>query len=222
MAAFLPILGDLSGSIGDNTFARNGKSSYVRRRTKPVNTITARRSAVRQAFQLASDEWRDTVTNPGKTSWDAYATNTPVPGKFGLPRTRTGRDWFMAINTFLLNAGSPIQSAPPATPGLAKAYTPTATADTSDGIQIVTIAPPLDSNDIVQVQISAPYANTRLKFNGNPVITQFYAGDVVEGTTLVPGSELAIGQVFFILTTIHDEFGKIQITPNQMRVEVTA
>lgn len=220
MAAFDPIFGNLSGRVGANVWSRNAAGAYVRNGPKPVNTNTARRQQTKTAFQQSSDAWRDAVDQSGKTDWDAYSTNTTVTGKFGKERKRTGRGWFMAINSFLLNGAEPLQLAPPITPGVAKGYDVTVDGSVGGGIQVIADTGNLLVGDFLQFQLSAPFANTRNTLNAPLVETVFETGDNVVGLTLKPDTEVSEGQIYFVVVTLHDNEGKLQISPLEKRIEI--
>ena len=218
MAVFQPILGNLLGSIGANTFSRNRGGSIVRRRVKPVNTLTARRTQSRQAFQSAVNAWSIQTDDQIKTAWEAYALGTPVPDRWGSNTFRTGREWFIAVNAYRLNALFPVDLIPPQTPGTAEAFDYTLLSDVAGGLVVDTAFGNLQVGDIFQLQISIPFAATRLKFNSNPVETVITLGSTLVGQVLKLPGTVADGQVYFVLASRLDAFGKLSLAPVQKRI----
>jgi hypothetical protein len=69
MAKFKPILGDLRGSIGDNTFSHNTWGDYVRRRVSPVNPQTSYQSKVRGWIASVARYYTETLTETQRVRW---------------------------------------------------------------------------------------------------------------------------------------------------------
>lgn len=217
MALFLPILGDLKGRVGDNVFSQNAAGTYVRRGTKPVNTQTAKRTQVKNAFGLSSGEWESAIDNGKLPSWEQYAQTTNKVNKWGVNAKRTGRDWFMAINTFLGNALLPVQEDAPQTPGGAKAFSFELGTVTAAGLTLDSMNGNPVAGDTFQIQISAPYGPSRLKYNGYAAETMYVDGAAVVGTVLIPPANVAAGQVYFVQIRRHDTKGRISLNKVQVR-----
>lgn len=106
MAIFRPILGELSGSIGDNTFSHNRGGAYVRRRAVPVNPTTAKQTAARAALGTISSRW-NTLTDAQRANWAAWASLNPFLSPLGDTRQVTGIAAYVALNARLLTSGGP-------------------------------------------------------------------------------------------------------------------
>ena len=100
MALFRPLLGDLRGSIADNTFSQNAAGSYIRRRTKPVDPQTPGQVAARAALQFASTLWLAT-TQLNRDEWAGYAAASPWKNALGDTIFLSGRNQFIRVNSFL-------------------------------------------------------------------------------------------------------------------------
>jgi hypothetical protein len=108
---------NVSGSIGGLTYAHNRGGMYARARSTPVNTMTARRTAVRANFAAASTYWRNTLTAAQRGDWTAYAEASPVTDQFGDEKILTGQQMFIRTHTLRLQAGEAAIAAAPSTPG---------------------------------------------------------------------------------------------------------
>ena len=87
-----------SGSLGGSTFSHNRGGPYIRNRSVPVNTMTARRTAVRGAFAGLSNQWRN-LSAEDQEGWSTYAEATPVMDSLGFSRTLSGQQMYIRCNT---------------------------------------------------------------------------------------------------------------------------
>jgi hypothetical protein len=95
MALFLPLHGDMRGSIGDNTWARNHYGAYVRRRVgPPINPPTTAQANARAAFSQATLLWQ-TLSDTLKSAWNVYAAGSPWTNKLGQTVLLTGHARFV-------------------------------------------------------------------------------------------------------------------------------
>lgn len=104
MASFRPILGELAGSIGNNTWSHNKGGAYVRRRSIPTNPNSTRQQDTRTALQLASSAWRNLAPEEA-ASWNAWAALNPVLNRFGEAVQLTGQQAFVMLNSRIIGAG---------------------------------------------------------------------------------------------------------------------
>lgn len=118
MALFRPILGELAGSIANNTFSHNRFGAYVRNRTIPVNPSSPAQVTARGDFGTEAGAWKS-LTAGQRTSWKAYADATPLPNKLGEPTIRTGAQMYVRTNSLRRAAGLAPLTDPPPTPGVA-------------------------------------------------------------------------------------------------------
>lgn len=100
------LLTQMSGSIGGMTGAHNRGGLYLRARTVPVDTATARQQQVRTAFSELVVRWTDTLTPAQREAWNLYGQNVLVTDTLGDPRPRSGQNWFIACNTPRLQANA--------------------------------------------------------------------------------------------------------------------
>lgn len=110
--------GQLSGSVGGVTAARNRYGQYLRNRTVPVNPNSDRQQLVRACMSECAIAWRS-LTTPQRNAWNAYADQTPVLNRLGESITLTGQAMFNKTNVWLQAAGEAALLDAPNEPGLA-------------------------------------------------------------------------------------------------------
>lgn len=128
-----------SGSLGGMTFSHNRGGLYIRSRTVPVNTATARRTQIKSAFSTVVAAWTGTLTALQRGDWETYAAGTPVPDAFGDPQTLTGQAMFIRNNVPRIQAALPLAADAPATPGLGPAVSKVTMAEINVGESDFTI-----------------------------------------------------------------------------------
>ncbi len=69
MALIKPIHGEMSGSIGGNTYAHNKGGQYVRQRTIPTQPNSQRQVAIRSYMSMAIDAWLNVLDANGRALW---------------------------------------------------------------------------------------------------------------------------------------------------------
>ena len=113
MAIFSPILGDLRGSIGDNTFSSNKGGPYVRRRGIPTNPQSSRQTQTRTHLGSLASHWTSTLNQAERDGWDVYAQGHPIKNSLGADILISGLAWFVKANARLLDAGEvAVETAP--------------------------------------------------------------------------------------------------------------
>ena len=89
---------DISGSVGDETFARNQGGIYVRERVSPAQPASAERDARQAAITAISQAWSGTLTETQRSTWRTYSFRHPLPDRFGRPKTPSGICHFIKCN----------------------------------------------------------------------------------------------------------------------------
>jgi len=95
----------MSGSIAGNTFGRNRYGNYVRAKTKPVNPNTSMQSDIREAVQVLTARWSQTVTAAQRTAWNLYADSVSMKNKLGEVIKLSGFNHYIRSNVQSLRAG---------------------------------------------------------------------------------------------------------------------
>lgn len=153
MALFQPILGNISGSVGANTWSHNKGGPYIRRRTVPTNPTTLRQTAVRSYLGFLSTMWQD-LTSLQRSGWNIYALNHPVMNRQGVSINLSGMSWFIGLNSRLLDVGlAPLTAAPTNAGPTALA---TASISTAANIATVTFTPALPATSRLILKMSTP------------------------------------------------------------------
>lgn len=102
-----------SGSQAGTTASHNRAGQYFRNRRTPVTpTRTPKQGVLRAAFGSVSAAWQslDALT---QASWTSFAAGYPIVDSLGQSIVLTGHQYFVGVNTSLLNAGSALITTPP-------------------------------------------------------------------------------------------------------------
>jgi len=198
MALFKPILGELKGSIGGNTFQGNRFGQLVRNRTKPVDPNTPAQATRRAQLSTANTQWTTGLTSAQRGDWDNYAANTPWTNKFGDTVFLTGRQMFIRTSVFFQAAGSLTLPLAPITGGLPSNPDFTLTADTTTGLNISDLLKSASGTDAVGIYTSSPKAQTINFFKGPFVASRFEPSNVTVPLLLKSSTLLNIGERYFV------------------------
>jgi len=109
----LSALGELSGSFGDITAARNKGGQYFRFRANPTNPQTAKQTLVRERLSQLSKNWSAVLSLAQRTSWKVFADTYSVIDTLGQSRNLTGIAMYNKLNGILLNASQALIADPP-------------------------------------------------------------------------------------------------------------
>jgi len=197
MALIKPILGELKGSIGGNTFQGSRYGQVVRQRTIPVDPATARQAVLRQHMADANVFWKG-ETSSYRSGWKTYADNTPWTNRFGDEVFLTGRLQFIRSAVFNLAAGEAIPAQPPEFPGLPANPDFSLTCDTTNGLRISDILISPGTADLLGIYTSAPFAETVNFFKGPYVLSDFITTDTAVPFTLIANTGVLVGQKYFV------------------------
>lgn len=146
-----------SGSQANTTASRNRGGQYTRNRRSPVQPIgSGRRNLIRAAFASASQKWA-TLTDAQRAAWASVADGFPYVDSLGQTIKLTGHQFYVACATQLLNCGTPLPTAAPATTTVAAVSAASGTASvgggtlnlgwtaagTANGYNLVSLSPPV-------------------------------------------------------------------------------
>lgn len=165
MAIINPIHGELSGSIGGNTYSRNRGGSYVRRRVKPDQGPYGRQGVARAALASLSGSF-NSLTQVQIDQWNNYAENHLITNALGLSIRMTGHQAYVALNSNLLQSGQAPLSSPPSSTIPAPFLTLSAAVVAPDALT-VTFTPAIAAGSVIQVWQSIPGNKAR-----NPGVNQ--------------------------------------------------
>jgi hypothetical protein len=166
-----------SGSQANITASHNRAGQYLRSRRKPVvPTSTPKQGAVRQLFAQASAAWQG-LSSELQAAWIAFAASYPVTDALGQAITLTGQQYFIGIQTSLMNAGQDMNTDVPTNTHIGAVDAPFVYADTAS-IVIVGVSS-LETGDFNLAGLSQILSNG---VNFNKAFSQFA---VLESNKLV-------------------------------------
>lgn len=99
------VVGQLSGSIGNQTYAHNRYGAYVRAKSTPVNPQSTRQSAVRNIFAQLTQAWQTVLSAEQRTAWEAYGANVACTDRLGNTIYLSGLNHYVRSNVAILSAG---------------------------------------------------------------------------------------------------------------------
>lgn len=170
MAKFQPILGNIAGSIGGNTFSNNRGGSYIRRRSKPTNPNSQYQQTVRAHLSTLTKSWQY-LTATLREQWDTWADGHSTTDPLGNDRHYTGHQMYIALNLRRLLMGLPPNPAPPTddTPPSLTTLVAGGFDLVANTVEFIFTPSPLGTDYRIQAWQCRPYAGNR-----NPNFKQAY------------------------------------------------
>lgn len=105
------MIGELSGKLGGNVFARNKSGAYIRQYVIPVDPNTQAQADARVAFGTSSSSYHS-LDSVLKNQWGNFAQNLYLP-KNGINTGQySGFNAFVALRNVVQNAGKLLISTP--------------------------------------------------------------------------------------------------------------
>ena len=208
MALIKPILGELKGSIGGNTFQGSRYGQVVRQRVIPVDPATPRQAVLRQHLAEVNVSWKS-ILQGFRNGWISYAANTPWTNRFGDEVFLTGRLQYIRSNVFNLAAGEPISIGAPELPGLPANPDFSLTCDTTNGLEISDFLIGIGDVDLLGIYHSAPFGQTVNFFKGPFVGSNFITTDTTAPFELIPGAGVVADQKYFVGVRYREPFSRL-------------
>jgi hypothetical protein len=166
-----------SGSLGGVTSSHNRAGQYRRARRTPVSpTRTDKQGVIRGRFGSASAAWQSLASDL-QAAWTAFAANYPVVDSLGQSIVLTGQQFFIGLQSSLMNAGQPMNTGIPVNTSVPAVDTPQLLIY-ADGTVIVSCAS-ITPGDWNLVGLSKVLSNGK---NFNKTFSQFA---VLSGDNLV-------------------------------------
>ena len=157
-----------SGSQANTTASHNRAGQYLRSRRTPVSpTRTPKQGILRGKFGAASAAWQS-LPSDLQAAWTSFAHAYPVVDSLGQSVVLTGQQFFIGIQTSLMNAGQPMNTAIPTNTNTPAIDTPYLYAD-SQGNVVVAVTSILEG-DFNLVALSKILSNG---VNFNKAFSQF-------------------------------------------------
>lgn len=156
MATALPLLAELSGSVGGLTWSHNKGGQYVRQRATPTNPTTEAQTFARSVLSQLSAGWAS-LDDAERAEWTMWGETHPVSNRQGTSIILTGQQCYIACNARLLQAGATAIDDCPTENTPADLLTVSATADASTGeIEVTYTATPLAAGSYLQLWQTLP------------------------------------------------------------------
>lgn len=126
------LVGQVSGSVGSNTFAHNRYGAYVRNRVVPVKSVTSYAMQAKAWLGQASQGWQ-ALTDAQKGAWRSWAETNPITDTLGDKQVLTGHAAYVQINRRRLQDAAALLSVPPQAAAPVPLATLSLTADIGAG-----------------------------------------------------------------------------------------
>ena len=110
-----PLVSQISGSTGGQTFSRNRGGQYIRARAIPVTSTTPEALAAKARLSTASSAWQG-LTPGQRDAWAFWARANPINNTLGNSITLTGQQAFVGNHTRMVLAAASTLTAPPIIP----------------------------------------------------------------------------------------------------------
>ena len=211
-ALFTPLLGNISGRIGANVFARNAAGGYIRNGTIPVNPNTPRQAVVKAGLSQANFDWQNVLTPEQRADWKAYGLASPTLNRQGQSILVPGREWYIGRAAFAIANGLTTPSDAPTQNGSA----PLVGWDYStNGTDIEAANPTLPTTEwfFMQFQVSGAQNLTVNSFKGPWESTVSVLFSAPEPHVIIPAPLALSGRRYFIASKVADNFGRIARVP---------
>ena len=209
-AIFVPILGNLRGSVGASTWSHNRGGDYIRRRTSPTNPNSTRQQAMRTFLGTLAALWSSVLTPAQREEWNVWAGNQAKEGPLGNSINWTGMNGYVALNTRLLDAGDNRIDAPPivvAPTGLLTFAADISAATTAD---LTFTGTPLAANHKLVTWMSLPQSGAALpNFKQCRIVGYSVAAQASPQAALLPFSVISGQTCVFFAAIMDDETGLI-------------
>lgn len=84
------IVGEIVGSVGTETYARNGAGLHVRARSNPAQPASGKRDQVQANLTAVSQAWSGRLSEAQRAAWRQYGLTYPRPNRLGQPSLTSG------------------------------------------------------------------------------------------------------------------------------------
>ena len=158
-------VGEISGSVGGNTYSRNRYGPYIRLRSVPTLVQNEYTLGVREAFSNASRLWYG-LTIAQRAAWNLWSSLNPVVDRLGEKVQLAGNAAFIRINALLLQAGLSTRDDPPVGENPQTLSSLTFTADIGAGNFGVVFTPsplPADTHLVIEGALRGALSQTYLR-----------------------------------------------------------
>lgn len=151
---------DMRGSTGAATFSRNTYGAYTRQKVTPVNTNTAKQSAVRGIFGGVSAAWRG-LSDAQRDQFNEYAPQYSRTNVFGDNVPLTGQGLYQKANLNITKAGGTPINTISAPVSLLPVTSTGVNCDISDDELLLGALSATGATDVIVISATAPYSAGR-------------------------------------------------------------
>ena len=134
------MVGQISGSVGTQTYSRNRYGAYVRLRAVPVRVTKTYAQAAKNRLSTASKVW-GLLDEPTRAAWRTWAQTNPITDALGDKQILDGHAACTKLNAIQLQQGGANLLVPPVTPAPVGLLTLSATVDVGTGDTELTFTP---------------------------------------------------------------------------------
>lgn len=208
MAKIRPIHGEMSGSIGGNTWSHNKGGQYVRQRTTPTNPNSVRQQKARSYLSTLTHGW-GALTAAQRNAWTAWATANPVVDTLGQTFVRSGQQAYIALNARLLDQSLTASSAPPISSAPNAPTSVTISSNSATTLLVAFTPTPLGTGIKLVSWITPPGSAGRNPNFKQARLCGYSAANAATGITVTTPFALAAGQVINAYFQCTDATGQV-------------
>jgi len=193
LAKILPLLGEITGSVGGSTFARNAGGSYVRARAAGTNPNTIKQQRAR-AFLGSNASRFEQITQTQKDEWADFALYWNSIQPQGSKLNLTAAQLYTTLNVARQYGGMAPVSTPPT--AVRPAALTTLTADPHESTVDLTWTPsPLGSGQRVLLWQAPPHnGGRRARFHDATICAVTTSAAGTSPDTIALAHPMQIGQ----------------------------
>lgn len=211
-AIFVPILGNLRGSVGANTWSHNRGGDYIRRRTAPTNPNSTRQQTMRTFLSTLAALWSSTLTAGQREQWNTWADNQNKEGPLGNSINLSGINAYVWVNTHLLDAGDARIDAPPIVVAPTGLLTLSADVSALNTVDFTFTGTPAAANHKLVAFMSLPQSGAALpNFKQTRIIGYSAAAQASPWAATTPFGVISGQTVVFFVGIMDDETGLFSV-----------
>lgn len=199
------------GSVASNTYQGNPYGQLVRSRVVPVNPNTPRQVQTKVSLDIIQSRWATTLTQAQRDGWEDYASETPLPNKFGGTHLVPGRLHYIRSNQARLTQLGVILDDAPIIPGVPANRSLTFDTQQANGLEITAINPVVTAGAFLFVRLGLPVNPTRnfYKVPFRAAQNQPIQSGDTPPIVIRASAGIAVGQKYFAAWRYYDELGRV-------------
>lgn len=184
------VVGQISGSIGSQTYSHNRYGAYIRQRSVPVTSTTEYAQAAKGFLAAASSAWKS-LTAAQRLAWGLWSQNNPVTDVLGDKRVLTGHAAYVKLGCRVLRVGETLDTDPPVDPAPEALSTVSVTAAVGTPPTVSVVFTPTPQGAGVRVWVyAAKVESAGIEFIQNR-LRLVYEGSAAETSPIAIGTVCA-------------------------------